>query len=622
MCSTSKSNQSGSQSLNKIGLYVPKPYPDELLYSLFGRFGRHLGIRSPKHVLDNLFESRTTIATVDLPSRLSRLRWLIEGRWNVQMEEAIWERTLFPYYAAYRPEVQVERFISAMIEDSPHNLHTTMGVCATSVAIPQNLRFCQDCKDQDLEGHGETYWRRSHQLPGVLVCPIHGKPLINSNISLRPLGRHEFTAASNVDTLAGTFQEPVKKKDWEMARRIASKCDELLRRPSGVQEGLSHAELITELSSKGFIGSYGEGERLENEFIQFYGESLLGLLEPTLHEKGTLPWLRQMHLKPDRRLQPIRYIMLELFLSQIGVKPVEMPFGKGPWRCMNWLSDHYQQPVVEQMEIIPTKRGSEGAVGRFTCSCGFQYTQDADRIDQEKPKSIVRFGPLFDKRSKELKEQGLSTRAVAKMLGVDWKTADRMISGNGDKEARREQEQKLKIKQDQAAWLALIDENRDLGVKAVRDLDRALYARLYRNCKEWLQRHSPKKQTRTAVKRRIDWDTRDSQLRDRVQEEADVIRSEFPMRQLTRNLIGRRLGCPSLFEKKLELLPKTAEVLSQVCESLEEYQERRISTLIFRSDKPLKPWEIQRSAGLRREVFVERMRSLAEGVDQQTKQAA
>lgn len=41
----------------------------------------------------------------------------------------------------------------------------------------QATYFCATCVDADVVIHGTSYWRRSHQLPGMYVCPSHGDAL-------------------------------------------------------------------------------------------------------------------------------------------------------------------------------------------------------------------------------------------------------------------------------------------------------------------------------------------------------------------------------------------------------------------------------------------------------------
>lgn len=42
-----------------------------------------------------------------------------------------------------------------------------------SNAAKSPFRFCRQCREQDLQIYGMTYWHREHHLPGVDICPIH-----------------------------------------------------------------------------------------------------------------------------------------------------------------------------------------------------------------------------------------------------------------------------------------------------------------------------------------------------------------------------------------------------------------------------------------------------------------
>jgi hypothetical protein len=47
-----------------------------------------------------------------------------------------------------------------------------------SLRIPKSpLRLCRACVAEDLDFHGVSYWRRTHQLVGVSWCLKHGTPL-------------------------------------------------------------------------------------------------------------------------------------------------------------------------------------------------------------------------------------------------------------------------------------------------------------------------------------------------------------------------------------------------------------------------------------------------------------
>jgi hypothetical protein len=58
----------------------PLPYRDELLYSVIARYGVHQGIISPKDLLDDVYNDRKIVATVDLPSHVNKISSLYPQR--------------------------------------------------------------------------------------------------------------------------------------------------------------------------------------------------------------------------------------------------------------------------------------------------------------------------------------------------------------------------------------------------------------------------------------------------------------------------------------------------------------------------------------------------------------
>lgn len=85
-------------------LNFPVPYVEELLYSTVARAGVRQGLTSPKQLLDEVFKSRSVIATIDLPNHLETIsRWLPH---EFTAEKLIYDHTLFPIYAPFVPEAR------------------------------------------------------------------------------------------------------------------------------------------------------------------------------------------------------------------------------------------------------------------------------------------------------------------------------------------------------------------------------------------------------------------------------------------------------------------------------------------------------------------------------------
>lgn len=161
--------------------YFPAPYPDELLYSLLARYHRHMGSVSPKQTLDELFGFRDVVARLDMQGHLGSLSSHLPQGWGLTPERLATELTLFPYYLAFQSGKVRERALQAVTDGVFAGLHLLLGL-APAKARAKSLRFCPDCMREMMRRHGELYWRRSHQLPGALLCLEHGRILHDSRV--------------------------------------------------------------------------------------------------------------------------------------------------------------------------------------------------------------------------------------------------------------------------------------------------------------------------------------------------------------------------------------------------------------------------------------------------------
>ena len=167
--------------------HLPLPYPDELLYSLIARYLIHIGAKSAYYAARHIF-GRSTKAQVDIPSSLDAVSEQTCSIWGMSGKEIVNRLTLFPYYARYMPSERVEECLKAILRYNGQGVHFRLGVNSQRIKVPRFLRFCKACRKSDLSKYGETYWRRSHQLAGVLVCPEHGDQLSNTQVPMRPRG--------------------------------------------------------------------------------------------------------------------------------------------------------------------------------------------------------------------------------------------------------------------------------------------------------------------------------------------------------------------------------------------------------------------------------------------------
>lgn len=515
---------------------LPKPLPDELLYSTLARATYRYGFWSPKRLLDVLYGRRTVVAVPDLPSNLASLEQVVRNHWQLGVEELAAHHTLFGYYTHFLGPRQRKQVLAAMASDGG-SLQVRLGICAGSAITPRRFHLCRQCHAADITRFGEAYWHRAHHLPGVLVCHLHGEPLLESDVPFRPHGRHAYQAApmacpfDELRPLVNSLDRP------EVARALAVRSFELLTSDSRC--------VATTPDYRPRLGQWAEGRgrarRFRDVFVGYFGEDLL-LASFKRDDGDPLAWLDEVLRAPRRPLHPFKHVLMEVFLS------------------------------------------GQGAV--------LQPRSDAQSATSDKRWGVYRL-PEMRQEAAALARLGLSTNAVAVALDVDWNTADRLLAPLPSPPASLLRDPEP----DRRAWLEMAATRPGLGKKELRSAAPALYARLYRNDRAWLLAWKAPCPGRSVGVRRIDWQRRDQELEARVKRQVLRTLDDSPPRRASRNHVLCMLGIRAMVTHQGALLPRTMAALDSLCETVEAFQLRRLEAVFIQEGMSgLPDWKALRQA--------------------------
>jgi hypothetical protein len=134
-----------------------KPMPDELALGHL----RRVIVFEPSN--EQLFHKRN-LTTCDAIDRLAEIGGL--SRYDY-----VRGHTLLPLFRAVVDDVRIEDF-----SKSPD--HRALCLQAKlSTLTTEFVRYCPDCSEEDQEFWGFSYWRRTHQVPGLDACPKHDQVL-------------------------------------------------------------------------------------------------------------------------------------------------------------------------------------------------------------------------------------------------------------------------------------------------------------------------------------------------------------------------------------------------------------------------------------------------------------
>lgn len=147
-------------------LIRPMPLPDELDRGYLGRIGRINGLRDEKQCVA-LMASWAGLAGrsgKEVP-RVELLRQVA----GMTIEAFVCLHTTLP----------LRRGITSYRANLCHGDASSRSILWTSAirTARPGAYFCPECVVADQDFHGVSYWRREHQIPGVIVCGKHRAPL-------------------------------------------------------------------------------------------------------------------------------------------------------------------------------------------------------------------------------------------------------------------------------------------------------------------------------------------------------------------------------------------------------------------------------------------------------------
>jgi hypothetical protein len=199
-------------------------------------------------------------------------------------------------------------------------------------------------------------------------------------------------------------------------------------------------------------------------------------------------------------------------------------------------------------------------------------------------------------------------RSTARELGVDPGTILRYVEIIAQDNVKTGQEFETRATDPcprRKQWLDLVEQNPDLGIKALRELSPATFTWLYRHDRDWLDNHKPSpKKGDNRSELRVDWGQRDREISDQIPAAVERIKSRSgkPI-QVTKAAIGRELGMLSLLEKHMDKLPLCSSAIAELVEDRAMYALRRIDRVVKvygALSISLPRWQLVRKAGIGR----------------------
>ena len=507
-------------------------------------------------------------------------------------------------------------------EGQPHGL---LGLLASQVYGVNALRYCPRCVSEDRQCKGETYWRRTQQLPGVLLCPKHGVWLEHSDIRVpASSNRHLFWPAETCiphDSLARQFNGSptlvtLAQRAAEVLKRVSQAGNEKLRQERYI---LALAELN--------LATYSGQIRVEDLLSAFHDFLPNDLARQLGLNTEPEDWLLRLLRKPRTASHTLYHLIFQVF-AHVELDDLELPiqpFGSGPWPCLNRVSDHYREHRIQTVDVSYTQN-ERVPIGQFACSCGFTYRRtgpdqhpdDIYRLDR-----MAEYGAVWNQALKESwLNPDLSLRGLSRKLGFDPITVKKQAAnlelpqvrpgsrgGQIYQPSNTSQTQSIDLQQRaiyRKRWQQAKKSNPDASVKELRKVEPATYTWLYRHDRKWLHQHKPIQVRVQSRQQRVDWKARDLSLVVKLRRAAQRLKRRKPFVRISPTRLAREIGHATLLTRHLDKLPTCRQALLELTESREAFAVRRIKMVtnkLIKSRTRVSYSQLMRLCGLRAEML-------------------
>lgn len=597
--------------------FFTDPYKDELIYSAIARYHYYTGNVDYKDTLEELFNKRTIIPSLEIGSNIDTLAEKLGGRYT--SDGILRKNTILPYYEPFLSDKRKRSIIEEIKHGDGRGIYTKLGMVAGSICLKKHIYYCPSCSKEELYKYGEAYIHREHQLQGVFICSHHGVPLNKYPLNKSNSSRIEFIRLDSKlldDNEINSFNSKYYDKYLMISKHAYYLLSSDLSCVSKEKVLKKYKNLLYE---KGLTTASKriKQQQLYDEFIGFYGKEFLETIQCQIDNYNEYNWLRVITRDLSRTVHPLRHILLINFLSEgmenffRDIKIDFNPFGKGPWPCLNRASDHYRKKVIKDV-IITDDYKSRLPVGTFSCECGFIYSRkgpDKEENDKYRIGRVKQFGDIWmNKLEGYLKQNKYSLREMARLLNCDTNTIKKYKAILENKPQNKEITNKIIDNDDKykTQLLEFIKANPNMRRTEIHKLRGKEYSYLYRKDPKWLFDNLPSKTLQARKQNRVvNWEKRDEEILELIKKgHKELLDKNKPIR-ISKSSIGKISGTLTTLEKNIYKLPKAKEHLDMIVETIEEFQLRRCIDIIDKkaTEDEFKSWQLKRIAGIREKDF-------------------
>lgn len=414
--------------------FFPTPYSDELLYSTIARYHVLSGNTLYCQTAEDLFGFRRAHCSVVMPLRLGHMG-SVTASFGLSVDMLI-NQTLYPYYTAFQSEALCQEIYDVQIQNKSVSTSAKLGAVGNMEVVPKYLRYCPKCYAEDQRRHGEGYWHRMHQTPGVLVCEKHLCQLLQTQIPYFDLKSNIYVAATPLVLFPAICSPPLSPLGQQQATNIASDIRYLYSHYDQVREVFAKHQysftnlFLSLLQEKGLATKSGtlRLEEFKKQFYAFFAPDLMDQLGVPFDESIKKPWFVSMCRRSKKSFHPLHYILLSRFLCHglshlirlaEETSPEDMTFVKPDYGCVADAQAKRVAYRAKWLEVCNSMPGAKRDELRRAASSTYTWLCRHDKAWlMENPKEQCRRGgsKVFTDRTQQDLLLSAKVHAVAQEL--------------------------------------------------------------------------------------------------------------------------------------------------------------------------------------------------------------
>lgn len=292
----------------------PVIYKDELLYSIISRYKRVCGIQGNQNLIRDLCGKKQGMMATIFPIHINRIVKRLPYRSQITSQQLLNENTLYPFYTKFLSESLAGEMKEGMLSKDRFNGIVKAGFIGSKVKLNKYLKYCPMCVEDDIKTLGESYWRREHQIIGVLFCKKHKIKLKDSTVIVGETN-NKYICLDDIEIDKKIDSNGIEYLDYNLNYM---KLVEELSNEDGkrLEQSIINRFYINELIKRKLASQNGNiyMKKLLSTFKEFYPQNYLKLMQCDYEVGDKNAWLRRFFLN-NKNKSMVYHLLLLQFLN-------------------------------------------------------------------------------------------------------------------------------------------------------------------------------------------------------------------------------------------------------------------------------------------------------------------